>query len=60
MTVDNEVRGLSEVKIVGLNDEKEHPYGNKTEGTVCAKALEKPEQAWHVSETERKASMSRG
>lgn len=43
-----------------MNDEKEPPCGNKTEGTVYAKALEKPQQAWHVSETERKASMSKG
>lgn len=60
MTVGNEVRGHPEVMIVGLNDEKEPPCGNKTEGTVCTKTLDKPEQAWHVSETERKANASRG
>lgn len=60
MTVDNEVGGLSEVMIVGLNDEKEAPCDNKMEGIVCAKALDEPEQAWHVSETERKVSVSRG
>ena len=37
-----------------LNDEKELPCGNQAGGMVCAKALDKLEQAWHVSETERR------
>lgn len=36
-----------------LNDEKELPRGTQAGGMVCAKALDKLEQACHVSETER-------
>lgn len=36
-----------------LNDEKELPRGNQAGRMVWAKALDKLEQAWHVSETER-------
>lgn len=51
MTLDNDVRD-SKVMIFELNEEKEPLCGNQAEGTVCAKALDKLEQIWHVSETE--------
>lgn len=40
--------------IFELNDETEPPGGHQAGGVVCANALDKLEQAWQVSETERR------